>query len=280
MSTSCVFPLPIDDAFRFARLSGFDGVEVMVTAERGTRDARRLRDSVARWGLPVLSVHSPVLPVAHFAFGRDQREKLLRSAELAAELSARTVVVHPPFRWQHRFARDFTSTVRDVEAATGVELAVENMFPVRVGPVRADVYAPSHDPVLIDSAAATLDFSHAAVAGRDALDLALALGSRLRHVHLCDGTLSTRPGGLHDEHLVPGHGSQPVAEVLGHLAATGWDGAVVAEVHGSRAAHDRSATLDRLRETVAFARRHLTPDRSMPSAPTRAVPSPGRHPAR
>lgn len=84
-----------DEAFRLARLTGFDGVEVMVTADRGTRRADLLRASSARWGLPVLSVHAPVLPIAHFAFGRDQRDKLLRSAELAAELRASTVVVHP-----------------------------------------------------------------------------------------------------------------------------------------------------------------------------------------
>jgi sugar phosphate isomerase/epimerase len=271
MSTSCVFPRPADEAFRLARQVGYDGVEVMVTADRGSRDASLLRASVARWGLPVLSVHAPVLPAAHFALGRDQRGKLLRSAELAAELGAPTVVVHPPFRWQRRIAAGFVDVVHEVEAATGVQLAVENMFPWRVGPVVADVYSPGHDPVGLDVAAATLDFSHAAVAGRDALDLALALGPRLRHVHLCDGRVSGRPRGLVDEHLVPGTGAQPVAEVLAHLAAGGWSGAVVAEVHADRRGAGEEALVDALRRTLSFARTHLCDHRAAVGQATSTV---------
>ena len=33
MSTSCVFPLGVEQAFRLARLAGFDGIEVMVTSD-------------------------------------------------------------------------------------------------------------------------------------------------------------------------------------------------------------------------------------------------------
>ncbi|TWX40327.1 sugar phosphate isomerase/epimerase [Frigoribacterium sp. ACAM 257] len=257
-STSCVSPLPVDEAFRLARTTGFDGVEVMVTADRASRDARLLRDSSARWGLPVLSVHAPVLPLAHFALGRDQGEKLRRSAELAVELGASTVVVHPPFRWQRRHSARFLGLVRELAASTGVELAVENMFPWRAGPIVADVYSPGHDPSTLDVDAAVLDFSHAAVAGRDALDLALALGPRLRHVHLCDGVVSTRPGGLVDQHLVPGTGDQPVAEVLEHLARSGWSGSVVAEVHSPGRTTDEVALSDMLRRTLAHARAALS----------------------
>jgi len=256
-STSCVSPLPVDEAFRLARTTGFDGVEVMVTADRASRDARLLRASVARWGLPVLSVHAPVLPLAHFALGRDQGEKLRRSAELAAELGASTVVVHPPFRWQRRHSARFLDLVRELASSTGVELAVENMFPWRAGPIVADVYSPGHDPSSFDVDAAVLDFSHAAVAGRDALDLALALGQRLRHVHLCDGVVSPRPGGLVDQHLVPGTGDQPVAEVLGHLARSGWSGSVVAEVHAAGRTTDEGALTDMLRRTLRHARAAL-----------------------
>jgi sugar phosphate isomerase/epimerase len=267
MSTSCVFPLSTDEAFRLARLTGCDGVEVMVTADRTTRDAGLLRAATSRWGLPVLSVHAPVLPVAHFAFGRDQVDKLRRSAELALALGAATVVVHPPFAWQRSFAARFVDVVREVTEATGVVLAVENMFPLRLGPVGLDPYRPGHDPSSVDVDAATLDFSHAAVAGRDALDLALALGPRLRHVHLTDGLVSARPGGLHDQHLVPGHGTQPVAEVLTHLARSGWSGTVAAEVHTRG---DEEARVASLTETVAFARRHLA---TAPSSGTTAPPT-------
>ena len=77
------------------------------------------------------------------------------------------------------------------------------------------------------------------------------LGSRLSHVHLADGTDSAR-----DEHLVPGRGDQPVAEVLGALGESGFDGTVIAEVT-TRSAADREERVADLRETLEFARRSL-----------------------
>jgi sugar phosphate isomerase/epimerase len=116
---------------------------------------------------------------------------------------------------------------------------------VRERPLRA--YSPSPDPTMLDVESMTLDFSHAALAGRDSLEFALAMADRLRHVHLCDGF----GGVLFDEHLVPGHGSQPVAEVLSYLASSGWKGSIVAEVKTSGSVDDRLATLA---ETLSFAR--------------------------
>ena len=50
--------------------------------------------------------------------------KLLKSAELAAEVGARSVVVHPPFRWQGEYATRFEATVRDVHQKTGIETPI------------------------------------------------------------------------------------------------------------------------------------------------------------
>lgn len=251
MSTSCVYPLPTEDAFRLAGLAGFDGVEVMITEDPTTRDAATLAALSARYQLPVLSVHAPVLPFSQFVWSTDPAQKLERSAELAVELGAATVVVHPPYRWQPRYARRFLEHTREVAAAHGVVVAVENMFPLAVGPVTVNPFSPEGSPD-----ARTLDFSHAALAGRDSLELAMAAGDSLRHVHLCDGL----PGHL-DAHLVPGRGSQPVAEVLQYLGSRRWSGSLVAEV-ATRGAHDEAGRLAMLTETVAFARRHVAIGRS------------------
>ena len=45
-----------------------------------------------------------------------------------------------------------------------------------------------------------------------------AFGDRLRHVHLCDGSAAASEDRVFDEHLLPGEGGQPVAEVLRLLA--------------------------------------------------------------
>ena len=252
MSTSCVFPLPVASAFRLASEAGFDGVEVMITEDPATRSASRLAALSREYGIPVLSVHVPVLPFTQFVWGTDPAEKLERSAELAVDLGARTVVVHPPYRWQPRYAGRFMSHVDEVSGDYRVEVAVENMFPIAVGPLRVGAFSPGWDPIASGARAVTLDFSHAALAGRDSLELAMSAGGRLRHVHLCDST----GYGRSDEHLIPGRGTQPVAEVLQYLAQRGWNGSLVAEV-ATRGAGSRADRLAMLTETVRFARAHV-----------------------
>jgi len=100
----------------------------------------------------------------------------------------------------------------------------------------------------------TLDLSHTAASGSDALIMATELGSRLAHVHLADGTGSGGP--VPDEHLVPGRGGQPCGELLGLLPGAGYPGAVVVEVKTNRAA-TRDDRIADLAESLAFARQHL-----------------------
>jgi hypothetical protein len=59
-----------------------------------------------------------------------------------------------------------------------------------------------------------------------------------------------------DEHLVPGRGNQPCAELLGRLSATGYPGMVVLEVNTRRALSKAEREAD-LAESLAFARKHL-----------------------
>ena len=165
--------------------------------------------------------------------------------------------MHPPFRWQSGYAENFVSASSPrPRRATGIEICVENMFPWKVGGKQLKAYAPSPDPLDLDADAMTLDFSHASLTGRDSLEYAMAMGDRLRHIHLCDGTRSVDEGNMFDEHLVPGRGNQPVAETLTWLAESDWTGQVVAEVilHKIR---DEKTKLRMLKETVAFAKLHL-----------------------
>ncbi|HEY8588740.1 MAG TPA: sugar phosphate isomerase/epimerase [Naasia sp.] len=255
MSTTCAYPWSPERAFALAALAGFDGVEVMVTRNAVTQDAEALAALSARTGMPILSIHAPVLLLTSFVWGRDPEVKVRKSAELARSVGASSVVVHPPFRWQHSYADRFLDIVRATTAEYGVEIAVENMFPWRLRGSSIPAYAPGWDPAEMDCDAATLDFSHAALSGRDALQMAQQLGPRLRHVHLCDGSSSGDDGRIFDEHLPPGSGTQPVAETLAYLASSGWSGSIVAEVNTRRlrAEQDR---LDLLRSTAEFAREH------------------------
>ncbi|WP_308287542.1 sugar phosphate isomerase/epimerase family protein [Cryobacterium sp. 1639] len=258
MSSTCVYPLPLEDAFRVARTAGYDGIEVMVTRDETTQDAAALSALSERYSLPILSIHAPVLLLTHFVWGRDPRVKLEKSAELAAQVNASTVVVHPPFRWQAGYAEDFLDIVRELTGSTGLQIAVENMFPWKIGGRGVKAYSPGWDPTLMDCEAVTLDFSHCALSGHDSLAMATALGQRLRHVHLCDGSGSQGEGRVFDEHLLPGRGREPVAEVLRQLASSGWSGSIVAEVN-TRTARSEPTRLQLLAETLAFAREHIRP---------------------
>ena len=84
------------------------------------------------------------------------------------------------------------------------------------------------------------------------------LGDRLAHIHLADGTGSAR-----DEHLMPGRGNQPCAEVLEGLALQGFTGTVILEVSTRRAA-DRAEREADLAEALAFARLNLAAPLVMP----------------
>lgn len=252
MSTSSVYPLGIGDAFHLAELAGFDGIEVMINRDPASRDVDLIRSLVTRHGLPVLSVHAPVLPGTELLWGLDGRRKVERSARLAVALAATTVVVHPPYLWQPRWGRRFERSVREIAEQYGVEIAVENMFGLQIGRRKIVVHTTAHIADL-DCEAFTLDVSHAAADGRDALELGLELGERLRHVHLCDGHAAIEGARLADEHLVPGRGGQPVGEIVRMLAEREWDGTLVAEVKTSHAA-DGAERLAMLAETVRFTR--------------------------
>jgi sugar phosphate isomerase/epimerase len=278
MSTSCVYPLSTEHGFRMAQQAGYDGVEVMVTQDEVTQSAEALRGLSERYAMPILSVHAPVLLLTHFVWGRDPQVKLEKSADLAKALDARCVVVHPPFRWQVGYAEAFLDIVKSTAQNYGLEIAVENMFPWKVAGRALKAYSPGWDPIGMDCDAVTLDFSHAALSGRDGLEMARSLGGRLRHVHLCDGSGSMDEGRIFDEHLLPGHGSQPVAEVLAELAAKNWNGSVVAEVN-TRKAKSENERLALLVETLSFARSHtaqLKRPRFARSRQTLAALLPGR----
>lgn len=271
LSTASVYPQNAEDAFRYAAELGYDGVELMVWAEPVSQDLRRVQALVRKYAVPVQAVHAPCLLISQRVWGSDPAAKLDRSVRMAEWLGAANVVVHPPFRWQRRYADGFAAQVAELEANSEVVVAVENMFPMRAdsffgrrdaaverlkrrgGPGAAiSAFSPSYDPTDSDHAHYTLDLSHTATAGTDALALAGRMGSRLAHLHLADGR-----GAAYDEHLVPGQGSQPCKEVCEMLVRNNFGGQAVVEVNTQnvRTTLERAAML---RQALTFARTHLS----------------------
>ena len=251
LSTASVYPQTCAEAFGMAAELGYDGVEVMVWTDPVSQDVAALERLAEHYDVPVLAIHAPTLLVTQRVWGKEPWPKLERSCRMALRLGAPTVVVHPPFRWQREYAAGFVAGMAGLADRHGVALAVENMYPWRARQRELLAYLPGWDPVPQPYRSVTLDLSHSATAGVSGLELAQALGDRLVHLHLADGS-----GSAKDEHLVPGRGAQPCGEVLELLAQRDWRGTVVVEVN-TRRARNRSEREADLAESLAFARLHL-----------------------
>lgn len=252
LSTSSVYPGSTASGFELAARLGYDGVEVMVGIDDVSSDITAIKALAAFHEVPVVSVHAPCLLVTQRVWGSDPWGKLHRSAEMALEVGAGVVVVHPPFRWQRDYAREFVEGVFNLEREYHLVFAVENMYPWRTGKREFQAYSPGWNPAEQDYAHVTVDLSHSSTAQQDVLQLARDLGPRLAHVHIADGS-----GSAKDEHLVPGHGDQPCAEFLTQIVEAGFTGEVVVEINTRKAA-DASAKEAALLEALAFSRLHTS----------------------
>jgi sugar phosphate isomerase/epimerase len=251
LATASVYPESTAAAFEIAARLGYDGVEVMVWTDPVSQDVTALRRLSDYHEVPILALHAPCLVITQRVWGTDPWAKLVRAKDAAEEVGAETVVVHPPFRWQREYARQFVGGIQEMANETDVRFAVENMFPLRARGREVTPYAPDWDPTTEDFPHFTLDLSHTAVSQSDALDMATTMGDRLAHVHIADGSGSPR-----DEHLVPGRGEQPCGDLLEGLAVSGFDGLVVVEVN-TRKCDDRAEREADLAEALAYTRLHL-----------------------
>ncbi|WP_121253202.1 sugar phosphate isomerase/epimerase family protein [Nocardioides ferulae] len=252
LSSASVYPESSARAFEYAAELGYDAVEVMVGIDALSQQTSAVLQLSEHHGVPVCSVHAPTLLFTQRVWGTEPWGKLERSAEMANAVGAEVVVVHPPFRWQKEYARDFVDGIAALEESSGVAFAVENMYPWRATSKRGvEMYLPGWDPSAEPYANTTIDLSHAAIAGDDPIEMARRLGSRLRHIHLTDGT-----GSAKDEHLVPGRGGIGAASFLRHLARSGFGGDIVVEINTRRCETREEREID-LRESLEFARQHF-----------------------
>ena len=223
-STISVFAKPIDAAFGLIADAGFDGIEIMVTKDPDTRDARRIGELSEDHDLPVVAIHAPFLLMTRRVWGVDPIGKIDRALELARDVDAPLVVVHPPYRWQRGYRRWLDD--RLPEMASQPVVAVENMFPVRVrGRLVGTFHAHPSLEDLDGFPRVVLDTSHATVAGLDPVDAVERLGDRLAHVHL-----SNNAGRGWDSHLPLDQGVLDIGGFLEALAARRFGGAVSLEI--------------------------------------------------
>ena len=132
-SSAAFFARPLSDTFALIAETGYRAAEVMVTKDPASQDPAAIRRLADDHGLWIGALHAPCLLLTRRVWGTDPIGKIQRALEVASDAEIPVVVMHPPYRWQQSYRRWLSSELHDVEATTGVTLAIENMFPLHVG---------------------------------------------------------------------------------------------------------------------------------------------------
>ena len=254
-STASFVRMPMREGLRHIAEAGYEGVEVMVTQDPGTQESRQLAAACKEFGVRIPVVHAPFLLITRRVWGTDPLGKIYRAVQLAEELEAPLVVVHPPYRWQVRFRRWIESSLAEFSARTGVTVAVENMFPITFGAERGLTFHAGQQLDELDANPyLVLDTSHAAVAGIDILEVYERYRDKIVHVHL-----SNNAGKGWDSHLpvYDEGGVLPLDEFLQLLANDGYQGTMSLELNLQPYLQDPEAMHEVLVRNREFCEAHL-----------------------
>jgi sugar phosphate isomerase/epimerase len=268
-STAPWFRLPLREAFRHIADAGFEAVEVMVTQDPHTQEPHLLQGVAEEFGLAVEAIHAPFLLVTRSVWGADPVGKIYRAVHLAEEVGAGLVVVHPPYLWQMRYRRWIDDSLAEFSARTGVTVAVENMFPVKLPGDRGLTFHAGQDLEELETVPfLVLDTSHAAVAGHDIREFYARFRDKLQHVHL-----SQNAGKGWDSHLpVYQEGVLPLAAFLEDVGRDGFAGSISIELDLRPYLRDEEALHDVLVRNRDFCEASLAappPRRSSRATPAR-----------
>ena len=128
-SSAAFFARPLPRRSGCSPTPGYDGVEVMVTKDPASQDPVQIRALATEHGLTSGRSTRRALLLTRRVWGTDPIAKIDRDDRGRAEAEIPIVVVHPPYRWQRAFRRWLEDRLPDLEATTGVTVAIENMFP-------------------------------------------------------------------------------------------------------------------------------------------------------
>jgi sugar phosphate isomerase/epimerase len=232
LSTSSVNPMNVHVAFEAAQLLGYDGIELMVSPNKITQDLDYMKKLVDTTGVPITSVHAPTLLLCKFVWGTSPEGKLVKSVDFANRVGATSVVVHPPFKSNH-YSDHFIDVANKLNRDSGVDVAIENMFPWVIKGKEVQMYGPSWEETCERADNLTFDFSHAALSGMDVMEFFNKYHHKVRVIHFTDGSKRNKAKGdaIKDEHMLPGEGDMPLREVYSLLKEKNWTGDTVLEIN-------------------------------------------------
>lgn len=263
LSTGILYHLPLRDSFAIARDLGMQGVELVLGPEVALRGAGPVCNLSARYGIPVLSVHPPIVPYP----GEEQPSRILpRLAALATAVGAKVLVLHTPKTASEDNPRwiEFEADMRTAgERWPDLVISLENSGFFRAtdrqyllhDAHRLQAFADTYDLAL------TLDTAHAGTSSCDLFEMYDLFKSRLVNVHLSD--LITAPmfpnwHPLHTffrHHQMPGRGVLPLQQFVRLLVQADADVAVTFEISPTAVAAWSASNARRyLERAVAYVR--------------------------
>ncbi|MGH2699813.1 MAG: sugar phosphate isomerase/epimerase family protein [Actinomycetota bacterium] len=229
-STGPFWAFELERALDALAESGFTEIELMITRDTRTQEPDIPLRLAEERGLRIASVHGPFLVITKSVWGLDPIGKIERGIEMCAAVGADTLIVHPPFLWERRYATWITQRARQSHEDTGVRVAVETMYPKWVAGRKLRGYRWLDPAELVAEAPhVAIDTSHLSVARQDILDAYEILAPRLGHVHLSDNA-----GDGKDGHMELGSGILPLERFLSELRRTKYTGAISLELSVSR----------------------------------------------
>jgi len=228
-STGCLFHLPIENIFFYAKEAGFEGCDLLIDTKFDSDNyLERVRNCLDI--LPVHSIHAPFMKMRTWGTKADI---LTRTIDIARTVGAKVVNFHPPswFAMEVQFFKWFRE-IKDFQKELGCDdvfLAIENM-PRSGTRLMLTSYILNDLNDLVDFGVErnlyfTFDTTHFGTFGDDIIAgfLRVFKTGRLKNIHLSDH-------GSHRSHLFLGKGDLPVIKFLNTVRRLGYDEMITLEL--------------------------------------------------
>ena len=228
-STGCLFHLPIENIFFYAKEAGFDGCDLLIDTKFDS-DGYLERVQHCLDILPVYSIHAPFMKMRTWGTKADI---LARTIDIARTVGAKVVNFHPPswFAMEVQFFKWFRE-IKDFQKELGCDdvfLAIENM-PRSGTRLMLTSYILNDLKDLVDFGVErnlyfTFDTTHFGTFGDDIIAgfLRVFKTGRLKNIHLSDH-------GSHRSHLFLGKGDLPIVKFLNTVRRLGYDEMITLEL--------------------------------------------------
>lgn len=233
ISTSCLYPMYTEQAFRLIAKNGVELTEIFFNAncELQPPFIKQLVEIKNEYGITVSSIHPTMSLAESFMLfsNYDRRfyeglEIYKRYGEIAASLGAKYVIMHggkpngtmDDYGYFDRFAK-----VAEVVSQNGATLLQENVALFRAGNLET---LENMSDYLGDSVSFCLDVKQSIRGGYSPYDVLKMLGSKIKHLHLSDSNEKY-------DCMIPLSGNFDFKDFLTTAKECGYTGDAVVEVY-------------------------------------------------